>query len=333
MPWAAGTYTLPRDMTDDDSAGIPIVASNFDEQFEDIRDGINNTLTKDGQNVPSANLGMATFRHTNVGAAQAGTDYVRVDQSQQNFGRFVRATTSGNEYTVNLSPSVSLADGMVINFVISTTNVSTSPTLTLNSASSKELQWKDGNSITQNDLAPGAYSVVYDVSADTFKLLNYGLATIGGGGAPGLVGLATSAQMSAATVQSAFAVGAAAHNDIIKIDTSVTVTGFSATFTTDYELHKHGNMVTLDLPAVSRSDGNATTMGLASTFIPSGMRPDGTKVYPYRIQSSAGFDLGLLFVTQAGQVGFNKSVIGSAFSAGDAVKGWDNGTVTWVAQN
>jgi len=334
MPWSAGTYTLPRDMTDDDSAGIPIVASNFDEQFEDIRDGVNLTLTKDGQNEPTANLPMGTFRHTNVGVGVAATDYLRIDQAQQGFGQFARAATSANNFEVALSPSAVIADGMVVNFITSTSNVSASPTLQVGDATARELQYKDGNAITQNDLPPGAYTVVYDVSADTFKLLNYGLAGVAGTIVPGLVGLAVTANMSAGG-NSAAAVESQTHGNIIVIETSVTVTGFSATDdTVDYKLTRHGREVTLDVQQFTRTDGTGTTMGLVSGVIPAGMRPLGTKVFPVRINNAtAAFGLGLAFVTQAGGVGFNISIEGSAFSAGNTARGWDNFAITWVQAN
>lgn len=331
MPWSAGTYTLPRDMTNDDSAGIPIVASNFDEQFEDIRDGVNLTLTKDGQNEPTANLPMGSFRHTDVGAGVAATDYTRLDQLQSNSAKFARATGAGS-YVVNLSPSAVLSDGMEVAFIVSATATATDPTLQVNDASAKTITYQNALSVQANQIQPEAvYKVAFNSSADVFQLINTQIATAT---TRGIVGLAATAEMSAGGI-SANAVDSIVHGPVIVIETSVTVSGFSATNdTVDYKLTRHGREVTLDVQQFTRTDGTGTTMGLASGVIPAGMRPLGTKVFPVRINNAtAAFGLGLAFVTQAGSVGFNISIEGSAFSAGNTARGWDNFAITWVQAN
>jgi microcystin-dependent protein len=83
MPWSAGVFNRangPTGWQDDAAASIPIAANRHDTQDNDFRDGINNCLAKDGSNIPTANLGMGGYRHTNVAAAVNTTDYARYDQ-------------------------------------------------------------------------------------------------------------------------------------------------------------------------------------------------------------------------------------------------------------
>jgi hypothetical protein len=79
MSWSSGTYTKGNSATGgwtgDASSGIGIEAGRHDTQDNDFQDGINNCLTKDGQNTPTANLPMGGFKHTGVANATANDQY------------------------------------------------------------------------------------------------------------------------------------------------------------------------------------------------------------------------------------------------------------------
>lgn len=84
MPWnGSGIFNRIYSWQSDKAAGINITASRMDGDTNDIAsNGFGNCLTRDGQGAPTANLPMATFRHTNVGNGQAATDYLAVGQLQ-----------------------------------------------------------------------------------------------------------------------------------------------------------------------------------------------------------------------------------------------------------
>lgn len=88
MPWSSGTYTkwnaanVPPNWVGDASVGIKIEAARHDTQDDDFATGINNCLTKDGQNTPTANLPMGGFKHTNVADATANNQYATYGQLQ-----------------------------------------------------------------------------------------------------------------------------------------------------------------------------------------------------------------------------------------------------------
>lgn len=76
-PVASGTVAWQ----DTKAAGdIQITTADHDFHDQDLAAAIQNTIAKDGQNTPTNNLSMGNFRHTNVGAAVAFTDYASLGQ-------------------------------------------------------------------------------------------------------------------------------------------------------------------------------------------------------------------------------------------------------------
>ena len=77
-----GVFTGANVWVNDRDAGVKIRADRQDTHDQDLATGINNTLTKDGQNTPTANLPMGGFRHTGPGAATARDQYGRVAETR-----------------------------------------------------------------------------------------------------------------------------------------------------------------------------------------------------------------------------------------------------------
>lgn len=76
-PVASGTVAWQ----DTKAAGdIQITTADHDFHDQDLAAAIQNTIAKDGQNTPTNNLSMGNFRHTNVGAGVAFTDYASLGQ-------------------------------------------------------------------------------------------------------------------------------------------------------------------------------------------------------------------------------------------------------------
>lgn len=90
MGWSGGTYTKGNQGTGgwagDESSGIGIEAGRHDTQDNDFANGINNCLTKDGQNTPTANLPMGGYKHINVAAATANDEYATYGQLTASVG-------------------------------------------------------------------------------------------------------------------------------------------------------------------------------------------------------------------------------------------------------
>ncbi len=165
MGWnGSGTYTRPHNWTQDSLAGIDILPDRMDAEDDSHTAGINNCLTKDGQNSPSGNLPMAGFHHTNVGAAASRTDYARVDQVQDGSYVYALATGSGGAYSVNFQPAVAtLTAGQKFRFQANHDN-SGAATLSVNGLAAKNITLDDGTTaLTGGEILTGQYpEVVYD---------------------------------------------------------------------------------------------------------------------------------------------------------------------------
>lgn len=96
----------------------------MDGDSNDFVSMINNTLCKDGQNVPTANLPMATFIHTGVGNATARTNYAAAGQVQDDTFTW-GATSAGtaNAQTIGPTPAISAyAAGQRFRFIAGNSN-------------------------------------------------------------------------------------------------------------------------------------------------------------------------------------------------------------------
>jgi len=75
-----GTNTGSTLWNSDKTAGTKIRSDRHDTHDQDIASGINNCLTIDGQNVPTANLPMASFKLTGLASGSGNGDSVRYEQ-------------------------------------------------------------------------------------------------------------------------------------------------------------------------------------------------------------------------------------------------------------
>lgn len=104
MGWSSGTYTKwngAGGWDADATLGIGIEAGRHDTQDTDFQNGINNCLTKDGQNTPTANLPMGGYKHTGAAVATSATDYMT-------FGQISNTTTTVSVGPITSSSTVSV---------------------------------------------------------------------------------------------------------------------------------------------------------------------------------------------------------------------------------
>lgn len=133
MAWAAGNFTRANGATewqDDAALGIGIEPGMHDAQDNDLATGINNCLTKDGQNAPTADLPMGAFKHTNVANATARNHYAAVGQVQD--GDYIwLGTTNGTAtaMTATAAPQITAyKDGQKFRMKPNTASTGSSPT-------------------------------------------------------------------------------------------------------------------------------------------------------------------------------------------------------------
>jgi len=134
-----------------------------DAEMDDIATALTQSLSKDGQTVPSANLPMGGFRHTNVDDAAARTDYARADQVQDS--TFTTLTSVSGTDTITASAPIGLAayaTGQEFRLVSAGANTG-AVTLDINGLGAKAVTKRGTTALVAGDIASGeVVRVVYD---------------------------------------------------------------------------------------------------------------------------------------------------------------------------
>ncbi len=144
------------------AAGENVRSDRADTHDQDIADGLENCVTRDGQNSPTANLPMATRRHTGVGNAEARTDYAAAGQVQD--GILSSLSVAGTD-TLTATPSPVIPAyvlGQRFSFKIANTNTG-AVTLNISALGAKAIVKAAGAALAAGDLAAGDMAeVIYD---------------------------------------------------------------------------------------------------------------------------------------------------------------------------
>ncbi len=119
-----GTRTGSTTWQQADAASVDIISTDHDTHDQDVADGINSALKKDGGNTATASLPMGGFKLTNLGAATARTDSARFSDIQDGKGIYV-PTVGGTANAITLTTGYSVdayAAGQTFNFIAAATN-------------------------------------------------------------------------------------------------------------------------------------------------------------------------------------------------------------------
>ena len=139
---------------------------DFDVHDNDIAEGIQNCLTKDGQNAPTGPLPMGGQKHTNVGNATARNQYAAYGQVLDAAGEFIPpARVAGTANAITLSPSTAITaytSGMQFRFIVETTNTG-AVTVDVSAVSPKKILKAGGQELAGGDIKDGdVVSILYD---------------------------------------------------------------------------------------------------------------------------------------------------------------------------
>jgi len=134
-----------------------------DAEMNDIATALTQSLSKDGQTVPTANLPMGGYRHTNVDDAAARNEYARADQVQD--GAFSTLSSVSGADTITATAPLSMtayAAGQKFGFVAAGANTG-AVTLNINGIGAKAVTKRGSTALVADDIASGAVVVVqYD---------------------------------------------------------------------------------------------------------------------------------------------------------------------------
>jgi len=165
MGWSGGTFTRARDWTADAGAALNIEASLMDQEDDNFETGINNCLTKDGQNTPTADLPMGGNVHTGVGNATARTNYASAaDVMDQDLIYYVDSGAA-DAYVITPSPAyTSYEEGMRVVFRATNANTGAS-TMNVNSLGAIAIQNADATALSAGEIVSGGiYELTYDAN-------------------------------------------------------------------------------------------------------------------------------------------------------------------------
>lgn len=170
----SGTYQAPSTSFNPAVSGTDISASAWNTTLADLSAALTQSLSKDGQTTPTNNLPMGGFKHTNVGNANARTQYPAVGQIQD--GSFIFAvadSSSVTAYEIDLTPAISAyVDGQEITFKADAANAS-GVTLAVNSASALSIVKNYNDPLVSGDIVSGQIVTVrYDETNNRFQLMS-----------------------------------------------------------------------------------------------------------------------------------------------------------------
>lgn len=165
------------------STGQPCVASTlieasvFNALTADLATGLSTAICKDGQTVITANIGLAGFKLTGVGAATARTDAATLATIQDGTGIYV-ATVGGTADVITLTASPAItayAAGQAFYWIASGANT-TNVTVNVNSVGAKAVTKNGTTALVAGDIPSGALvGARYD--GTRFQLLGPGGST------------------------------------------------------------------------------------------------------------------------------------------------------------
>jgi hypothetical protein len=151
-------------------AGTVISSTAFNALTSDLATGLSTAITKDGQTTVTANIPLAGFKITGLGAATVGTDAVRYSQIQSNTDKLV--TVSGTDtLTGSVTPALTAyAAGNLFSFVVANTNT-TAVTINIDGVGSKSITRTGSTALVAGDMIAGQV-VLIEYDGTRFQLLN-----------------------------------------------------------------------------------------------------------------------------------------------------------------
>jgi hypothetical protein len=206
----SGNYTRTHNFSADGSAGIKILASRMDAEFNDFASAMPLAILKDGRNAATGNLPMGGFRHTNVGAPASATNYMRAKDFIENVPIYVvdaevsadRISVSASFYTT-ASAATAPKDGSKL-IIKAGSDKSSAVAIRLNTGDGSP---HSGNVTLSNSSAiysgairsGGIYEFIWSSSDAAWQIMNpqvdYATSAL-----PGVIMIATDAEAVAGTV-------------------------------------------------------------------------------------------------------------------------------------
>jgi len=151
-------------------AGTVISSTAFNALTSDLATGLSTAITKDGQTTVTANIPLAGFKITGLGAATVGTDAVRYSQIQSGTDKLVTVTGT-DTLTGSMTPALTAyAAGNQFSFVVANTNTG-AVTINIDGVGSKSITRTGSTALVAGDMVAGQVALI-EYDGTRFQLLN-----------------------------------------------------------------------------------------------------------------------------------------------------------------
>jgi hypothetical protein len=160
----SGVFVRIYNWVTDKANNVKITASRMDAEMDGFATGLSTAVTKDGQTTITANLPMAGFKHTGVGAGTARTHYADVGSEQDGTYHWC-GTAGGTANAITLTPSPAITAyvaGQRFNFTAGASPNSAATTIAVSGLTTKAAQI-NGSALAGGEIAAGkTYEALYD---------------------------------------------------------------------------------------------------------------------------------------------------------------------------
>ena len=183
MPFnGSGTFVRLYSWANDALAGIKIRADRMDNETNGIATGLSNCVTKDGQTTVTANLPMASFKHTGVGAATGRTDYAQAAQLVEGVINWKVAGGTGDALTAAYTiPTTTLVDGQLFYIRASAANTITAPTFAPDGLTARTITAQGGGTIAVGSIQNLVEMILrYNLANTRYEWVNYSAGNVVG---------------------------------------------------------------------------------------------------------------------------------------------------------
>lgn len=153
-------------------SGTVISSTAFNSLTADLANGLSTAITKDGQTTVTANIPMAGFKITGLGAATTGTDAARYSQIQGGTDKLITVTGT-DTLTGSMTPALTAyAAGNQFSFVVANTNTG-AVTINIDGNGAKSITRTGSTALVAGDMVAGQV-VLIEYDGTRFQFLNVG---------------------------------------------------------------------------------------------------------------------------------------------------------------
>ena len=167
----SGVYSPINLITNGDTSD----ATLFNATLNDIATALTASVAVDGQAVVTANIPLAGYKLTGVGAGTARTDAATLANIQDATGLWVAGGGTADAITATFSPAITaVVDGMLLAVRATAANTTTTPTFSPNGLTARTIVKQGGQALAVGDIRAVSHDLLlrYRATGTVWELLN-----------------------------------------------------------------------------------------------------------------------------------------------------------------